>query len=362
MANGLRWLVMGRASLRLRGLRCEARVDMATAQDQRKTAEEVVVEASAWLAAVVENSNDAILSKTLDGIITSWNSGAERLFGYSRDNAIGQPITLIIPDDRLHEEADIIARLRRGERVERFETVRRNRDGNPVHIEVTISPVRNADGEIVGASKIARDIGERLRHAEEQTLLVREMQHRIKNLLSIVQGLVSIGARRARDVDSFAEDLTGRIGSLAAAQRLILPGMEGIENRVSASIGTVLKAVLAPYLDDRRIRIDVPFIPAGHRAVTSLALLFHELATNALKYGGLSNPTGSVSIHGHLADGAVILCWKEMGGNPPDDDFAGFGTDLLRAALRGLDGSIEREWDAGSLALKISLSSAKLAL
>ena len=117
-------------------------------------------DAGLWLSSVVDNSGDAILSKTLDGVITSWNAGAEKLFGFSAAEAIGQPITLIIPEDRLHEEAEIIGKLRAGERVDRFETVRRRSDGEPVHIEVTISPVRNAEGEIIGASKIARDIGE----------------------------------------------------------------------------------------------------------------------------------------------------------------------------------------------------------
>src|SRR5690606_10315943 len=116
------------------------------------------VDPEVLLSAIVDSSTDAILSKTLDGIITSWNAGAERLFGYTRAEAVGRSITLIIPDDRLHEETEIISRLRRGERIERFETVRRKRGGEPVHIEVTISPVRNAQGEIVGASKIARDI------------------------------------------------------------------------------------------------------------------------------------------------------------------------------------------------------------
>ncbi|MEJ5979590.1 PAS domain S-box protein [Novosphingobium sp. PS1R-30] len=110
-------------------------------------------DAGLWLSSVVDNSGDAILSKTLDGIITSWNAGAERLFGFTANEAIGQPITLIIPEDRLHEEADIISKLRAGERIDRFETVRRRSDGASVHIEVTISPVRNAAGAIIGRQR-----------------------------------------------------------------------------------------------------------------------------------------------------------------------------------------------------------------
>src|SRR5690606_7850782 len=102
--------------------------------------------AAAWLAAIVQNSQDAILSKTLDGTITSWNPGATRLFGFTADEAIGQPITIIIPKDRLSEEVTIVSKLRQGERIEHFETVRHRKDGTPVDISLTVSPVRDQHG------------------------------------------------------------------------------------------------------------------------------------------------------------------------------------------------------------------------
>jgi PAS domain S-box-containing protein len=113
------------------------------------------------LAAIVDYSDDAIISKSLNGVITSWNKGAERIFGYLAEEAVGQPITLIIPQDRLEEERHILERLRRGERVEHFETVRKTKNGDPVHISVTISPIKDVKGAIIGASKVARDITER---------------------------------------------------------------------------------------------------------------------------------------------------------------------------------------------------------
>src|SRR2546423_5373543 len=119
---------------------------------------------AARLAAIVESSDDAILSKDLRGVVTSWNPAAEKLFGYSAAEAIGRSITeLIIPADRLHEERDILARIGRGEAVEHFETVRRTKGGQLVHVSVTSSPVRNAAGEVIGASKVARDITEQRR-------------------------------------------------------------------------------------------------------------------------------------------------------------------------------------------------------
>ena len=121
----------------------------------------------ARLAAIVESSDDAIVSKDLDGIITSWNQGAERLFGYSAEEAVGQPISIIIPPERLDEEPDILARIRRGERVDHYETVRRHKDGTLLDISLVVSPVITAEGKVVGASKIARDITER-KLAEKQ--------------------------------------------------------------------------------------------------------------------------------------------------------------------------------------------------
>ncbi|HEX4486089.1 MAG TPA: PAS domain S-box protein [Terriglobales bacterium] len=125
-------------------------------------------EAFGLLAAIVDSSDDAIISKTLDGIITSWNKGAERMFGHSSEEAVGQSITLIIPLERRSEETEIIARLRRGEKIDHFETVRLHKDGTLLDISVTISPVKDAEGRITGASKVARDIGKR-KKAEQET-------------------------------------------------------------------------------------------------------------------------------------------------------------------------------------------------
>jgi PAS domain S-box-containing protein len=130
-------------------------------------------EARARLAAIVESSEDAIISKTLDGIITSWNRGAERLFGYTAREAVGRPVTLIVPPERLDEEPAILQRIRRGDRVDHFETVRLAKGGRRVDISVTISPLRDGKGRVIGASKVARDITER-KQAEQELNRARE--------------------------------------------------------------------------------------------------------------------------------------------------------------------------------------------
>jgi PAS domain S-box-containing protein len=118
------------------------------------------------LASIVESSEDAIVSKNLDGIIMSWNQGAERIFGYTAEEAVGKSILMLIPPDRIEEEPKILERLKRGERVEHFETIRVRKDGSLLNVSLTVSPVKTADGRIAGASKVARDITEKVRQAE----------------------------------------------------------------------------------------------------------------------------------------------------------------------------------------------------
>jgi diguanylate cyclase (GGDEF)-like protein/PAS domain S-box-containing protein len=145
--------------------------ELVTSHDvsERKQAERT----TKLLAAIVDSSQDAIISKSLDGTISSWNKGAERLFGYSSESAIGQPITLIVPPDRRDEEATILERLKRGESTEQFETVRVRKDGTPLHVAIAISPVKDNAGRVVGASKVARDITER-KQGEQALLRAKE--------------------------------------------------------------------------------------------------------------------------------------------------------------------------------------------
>jgi PAS domain S-box-containing protein len=136
---------------------------------------------NAQLAAIVDSSDDAIVSKDLNGIVTSWNAAAERIFGYSAAEMIGQPIVKLFPSDRALEEDDILARIRAGERVDHFETIRVTKDGRKIHVSLTISPIRDANGQIVGASKIARDISVRAElEAERERLLERERALRLE--------------------------------------------------------------------------------------------------------------------------------------------------------------------------------------
>src|SRR5262249_36516562 len=140
--------------------------------------QQAVKEVQALLAAVVESSQDAIVSKNLDGVILTWNDGAEKVFGYKADEASGKHITLIIPPDRHGEENEILSRLRRGERIDSYETVRRRKNGQLFDVSLTISPFFDGAGRIIGGSKIARDITERKRMEAELRLLNAELEKR----------------------------------------------------------------------------------------------------------------------------------------------------------------------------------------
>ncbi len=210
----------------------------------------------ARLAAIIESSDDAIVSKRLDGIITSWNRGAERLFGYSEGEAVGQHIYLIIPDDRRAEEEDGLARLRRGEKIDHFETVRRTKDGRRVPISLTVSPLKDSHGNIIGASKVARDISERrlaeeaLRHAHgeleervrdrtaelskanvslraEMAERHRVEQQRLQLLTRVVLAQEDERRRIARELhDQLGQQLTALRLTLEMLKRQSIPGTE----------------------------------------------------------------------------------------------------------------------------------------
>jgi PAS domain S-box-containing protein len=159
--------------------------ELANEHAERRRSEEF-----SWrLAAIVESSDDAIISKDLNGIITSWNRGAEHLFGYTADEIIGKPVLTLIPLDRYDEEPEILGRIRRGERIDHYETVRQRKDGSPVHISLTVSPILDSTGRIIGASKIARDISDRIRTEEtlrQQNEILTQMDQRKNEFLAML--------------------------------------------------------------------------------------------------------------------------------------------------------------------------------
>ena len=201
-------------------------------------------------SSIVESSDDAIVSKDLDGIITSWNRGAEQLFGYTADEAIGKPVTILIPAERQDEEPEILARIRRDERIGHYETVRCRKDGSFVAISLTVSPIYGSNGEIIGASKIARDIADRKRAEEKISLLAREAEHRARNVLATVQAVVHLS--QADTPADLKAAIKGRIQALANVHTLFVKS-----HWKGAELHTLLTQELAPYSQDGQTRLHI---------------------------------------------------------------------------------------------------------
>jgi PAS domain S-box-containing protein len=283
------------------------------------------------LAAIVESSDDAIVSKDLNGVISSWNSAAERLFGYKADEVIGKSVTILIPPESHDEEPSILDRIRRGERIDHYETVRRRKDGRLLDISLTVSPIRNASGRIVGASKIARDITERKESEARRDLLTRELHHRTKNLFSVVQAVVSRSFAGKRTVEEAQEAVLDRIHSLGQAHILLIDKeWEGTD------ILELARSELRPFGD--RVVMSGPPMVLSPQAAQSFALALHELATNAAKYGALSVPDGRIligwSVDSPNGSGQFTFRWQERDGppvSPPQQ--SGFGSTVLEQVM-----------------------------
>jgi PAS domain S-box-containing protein len=313
--------------------------------------------AAGWLAAIVESSDDAIVSKALDGTITSWNPAAERLFGYTAEEAIGRPIWILAAPDRKNEMPAILERIRRGEKIEHFETVRRHKDGSLIDISLTVSPIHDEKGRIVGASKIARDISERKRTEERQRILSAELSHRVKNTLAVVQVLAKRSAANATSVAECMEAFRGRLQALAAAHNALTAS-----DWTGASLASLIQTTLEPYRGEGdRISLDVQDLRIDPEVALTLALGLNELATNATKYGALSSLTGRVALAARIeaneSGQECHLIWREEKGpqvHPPG--VRGFGISMLTQAIEYQHkGKVELDWRKDGLICRLTL-------
>jgi PAS domain S-box-containing protein len=306
------------------------------------------------LAAIVASSEDAIVSKTLQGVITSWNAGATRIFGYAPEEMIGQSVLRIIPHELQGEEDEILAKLRRGERVEHFDTVRVGKGGRRIAISLTISPIRDTAGNIVGASKIARDITERKRSEQTQRLLFDELNHRVKNTLASIQAIAAQSLRRASSPSDFVSSFNGRIQALGRAHDLVVQG-----NLNGATLTDLIREQVTLGSLDNRISSSGPDVTLDARIAVQLALVLHELATNARKYGALSVSNGELSIEWKLDIGAhreVFLKWRETGvPNIQAPRSRGFGSTLIEQTIKANQGEAIVHYGAHGLTYEIRL-------
>ncbi|HHY51058.1 MAG TPA: PAS domain S-box protein [Alphaproteobacteria bacterium] len=298
------------------------------------------------LAAIVESSNDAIISMDLEAIVASWNAGAERLFQYTAEEMIGRSVTILLPEDRADEEIGILERIRRGERIEHYETRRRRKDGTILDISLTVSPIVSASGRIVGASKIARDITERRKAEETKAMLLGEMKHRIKNNIATVRAFATMTLRHTSDEERQA--FLARLQALGEAHDLLTH-----RDWDRARLGDVVARALRPFrgLGPDRIVPSGPDVAIDANKVLLVALALHELATNAIKYGALSTPQGRIAVTWTgVENGILTLRWQESGGpevKPPTR--TGFGSRLVERSFSGDIGSATFDFDPRGL-------------
>ena len=296
----------------------------------RKNAEKIAQQ----LAAIVKSSDDAIISTDIDGIITSWNRGAELLFGYMAGEIIGKPVTKLIPPDQQDKEPEILDRIRNGQHVDHSETVRLHKDGSRVWVSLSVSPLRDAEGDVIGASKIIRNMTERRRADEHRAILVGELNHRAKNSLAMVQAIASQTLANASSLTDAQLAFDSRLAALARGHDLLTHG-----NWLGTDLASVAKATVEPHGGgESRFRIEGPFVPLAPAMALTFTMAMHELCTNAAKYGALSRQKGHVSIiwqvTGNGAESRLKLFWTQKDGptvTPPMRK--GFGSRLIERAL-----------------------------
>ncbi len=268
------------------------------------------------LAAILDSSDYAIVSKTLDGVITSWNAGAERLFGYTASEAVGQHISLIIPANRRNEETVIIERIKKGERIEHFDTVRMRKDQALLNISLTISPVRDARGNIVGASKIADEarlgMSRKLieAHEQERTRIARELHDDVVQRLALLS-LELEGVQE--DFPDAPSELRTRIGALRNQTAQIVDDVQSLSHELHSSklehLGIVeaAKNFCKEFSERQKVEIDFQShdLPTGLPTELSLTLfrVLQEALRNAAKHSGvkrfevrLSGSTGEIHL------------------------------------------------------------------
>jgi len=319
-------------------------INMLIDTTERKRSEEMHVR----LAAIVESSDDAIVSKDLNGIIATWNAGAERLFGYTAEEAIGQPITIVIPEDRLDEEPEIIARIRKGERVDHFETVRRRKDGSLVDISLTVSPIVDGRGRVVGASKIARDITERRMLERQKDAFIGIAAHELRTPVTGIKAYTQLLARRLQQSEDAAslktlnrlEAQVDRLTSLIT-DLLDVTRMDGSTLPIRPA-PMELDALIADVIDEAQgttsqhqivVELDAPVTLQADRDRIAQVLL--NLLTNAIKY---SPQADRVVVRTTQDDQNATVSVQDFGIGIPKADLTRIFDRFYRVTTDGRDG------------------------
>jgi PAS domain S-box-containing protein len=318
-----------------------------------------------FLASIVDSSEDAIFSKDLNGIVLSWNRGAEKLYGYTAEEAIGTHVSLLTPSDRKHEVDRIIDILKNGERIEHYETVRVTKYGQEIHISLRASPVLDANGELMAISVIARDITTRKKAEEERSrllaelaqslqeknVLLQEVYHRVKNNLQVIGSMLELRSHNINDdpkkaTSAFADSIA-RIRAMALIHESLLQTEKLDKLDFLVYLRTLSNQLLNSYSFNKSVHINISGDPQfyGLDISVSLGLIFNELITNSLKYAFPDTNEGIVEVEFRRENRNTIIRISDNGiGLPADFDFAqtqGFGFRIVKLLTKQLNATIK---------------------
>ncbi|MDB5596207.1 MAG: Signal transduction histidine kinase [Hyphomicrobiales bacterium] len=289
---------------------------------------------NAYLASVVASTPYAVISVNKDRRVASWNDGAVSMFGYTKAEAVGKLATMIIPADARTNADGVMLRTLSGETIT-TETTRLRKDWTTFPVKITAAPVLGPDGSIIGASGVYEDRTEAKAAEERQALLVRELHHRVRNTLSTVQGIAGVTAGVCSSIDEFRHAFTRRIGALAQTHsRLTEAGGQTI------CVSDLIDQELGPFVTEARVAAVGPNVALSSQVAPTLAMMIHELATNAVKHGALRGDTGTIEIRWTVDDEGLDFFWAEHGTvEARTRSRKGFGTTLLDLVVPAQFGS-----------------------
>jgi PAS domain S-box-containing protein len=342
-------------------------------EEALRASEKTLREREAELRLVLDSATEGFYCVDTEGTTTKCNVAFMRMLGFAREeDAVGRKLHDVIhhthPEGTPYpmEECPIHRVAQHGGFAHNDSDLFFRLDGTSFPIEYWVSAITRG-GEVEGAVCTFIDITERRRSQEQQKLLVRELNHRVKNLFTITDGVISLSARSAKTADELTKKIRSRLTALALAHELILPDLtKSADGKPQpTSLDVLLRKILSPYDDSSgaegrsRVVLNGPTVPVGAHAVTNLALILHEFATNAAKYGALSVPQGRVEITWELSDGLIALNWEEHGGPPlvASPTSEGFGTVLSGHVVRDqFCGTLCYSWNPLGLVINLSFS------
>jgi PAS domain S-box-containing protein len=299
-------------------------------------------------------SEDAIVSMSVEGVISAWSGAAERTFGYTSEEIVGRHISVLAHDGSEHEQQGLLERVLQGEKVTFSDSVRRRKDGSLVHVAISAAPIVSGDRVPIGVSETFRDITEH----RNALLISREFAHRTKNLLALVLATMTQTALGSMSVEDFTKRFEERLRAMSQAHDLLLAG-----NWRGAAVADLVRESVKPFLVDQvGLKMHGPDTFLKADAAQTMSLVLHELATNAAKFGALTKPKGKIEVawqlEGKLVDSRRFrMTWRETGGptvSPPPK--MGFGHELISGLPEHeLDAEVTLEYLPGGLFWSIDM-------